>query len=89
MLCEVQMLLREYTAARTGMHELYKIVRADTPQRLQADFHKHRVVREAEAAHHRAGDSELKLACRSGTWSPPSASGSPRSQHPATVRPEP
>jgi ankyrin repeat protein len=66
MLCEVQMLLREYTAARTAMHELYKIARADTPQRLQADFDRFRVAREAEAAHHRAGDDEVKLACRNG-----------------------
>jgi hypothetical protein len=53
MLCEVQMLLREYTAARAGMHELYKLVRADTPkrQRPQVDFNKYRVKLDAEAAH--------------------------------------
>ena len=63
MLCEVQMLLREYTAARTGMHELYKIVRADTEQQLQADFDKYRIAQHAEAAHQRAGDTELKMEC--------------------------
>jgi ankyrin repeat protein len=66
MLCEVQMLLREYNTARAAMHELYKIVRADTPQRLHADFEKYHVARATEAAHQRAGDTELKLACRDG-----------------------
>jgi ankyrin repeat protein len=66
MLCEVQMLLRQYIAARMGMHQLYKIVRADTPQRLQADFDKYRIAHEAAVAHQHAGAAELKLACRDG-----------------------
>ena len=52
--CEVQMLLREYTAARAGRHELDKIVRADTLQRLQADFAKRNLERVAEAEHQHA-----------------------------------
>ena len=67
LLCEVQMLLQEYAAVRTAMHELYKIVRADTAHRLQADFGKYVSAREAEATHHRAGDTKLKLVCRDGT----------------------
>jgi hypothetical protein len=62
------MLLREHTATRAGMHELYKpAVRADTEQRLQADFAKYQIARNAEAAHRLAGDTELKMAqCRDG-----------------------
>jgi ankyrin repeat protein len=67
MLCEVQMLLREYTAARTGMHELYKIVRADTAKRLLADFAKFGAQHKADRAHEICGNTELRMALRDGS----------------------
>ena len=38
MLCEVQMMLLLLLVTRTGTHELYKIVHADTEQRVEADY---------------------------------------------------
>ncbi len=37
MLCEVQMMML-LLVTRTGTHELYKIVHADTEQRVEADY---------------------------------------------------
>lgn len=38
MVCEVQMLLEEYSEERNKMHEMYKVFRADNAIRLHADF---------------------------------------------------
>ena len=66
MLCEVQMLLRDYTDARTAMHEVYKIVRADNPRSLGTDFAKYQRAANIRAKFDRDGDSEFNMACRDG-----------------------
>jgi len=66
MLCEVQMLLRDYHDVRTGMHELYKIVRAVSPTSLSQDFAKHRRALDLSKKLVVDGDTDLKATCRDG-----------------------
>ena len=66
MLCEVQMLLRDYTDMRTAMHEVYKITRATDPRNLGTDFAKYQRKRDIVTKFDRDGDTEFNLACRDG-----------------------
>ena len=66
MLCEVQMLLREYRDARCSMHEMYKIARATQVAQLANDFRHHSVARQHRELFLEAGSSELMAACRDG-----------------------
>lgn len=48
------------------MHELYKIVRADTQEQLHQDFTKYELQRQMQISKTTDGDTELKMACREG-----------------------
>ena len=66
MLCEVQMLLRDYKDVRTAMHEIYKIVRADSDTSLHKDFAKYQHARDIRSQFERDGNSDFNMACRDG-----------------------
>ena len=66
MLCEVQMLLRDYYNVRQGMHELYKIVRADNCTSLAQDFDRHKRASDLREKFAVDGDTDLKASCRDG-----------------------
>lgn len=66
LLCEVQMLLRNYTLVRTSMHDLYKIARASNPDKLYNDFAKYRREADMQTEFEKAGNSDLTRACRDG-----------------------
>ena len=66
LLCEVQMLLHDYTVVRTAMHTLYKIVRASNPDKLYNDYAKYRRQVDMRTEFEEAGNSDLKRACRDG-----------------------
>ena len=64
--CEVQMLLRPYTEARRGMHELYKINRATSYVSLYADYASLQEQEALRRQYVQDGDSVVKEACRDG-----------------------
>jgi len=64
--CEVQMLLQPYRDIRHEMHEIYKVVRASTPDALDADFARS-IEKDSQAAKFRAdGATPFMIACRDG-----------------------
>ena len=66
MLCEVQMVLNEYSQARTAMHEIYKIVRVSSEEALHNEFAKYERAFRMQQNFLNDGDTAFKRACRDG-----------------------